>query len=511
MKENGEMFAFIFDSGKFDSSFYGEIVFEEIVCGGELIKNPFKIVVSLGDLFFSQKIIDIEPYVYNDQYCTIDFQQMKNYEFSDYPYCWVIEDILPSLAVLIDKRLRNSVDAYIGLARIEINNSSRRQQFWKNLIRSFAVEKNIIISFNSIEEGAFSYQKKAKEYGYEINYDILDVLDNSNFRKSSHVKTEKDLEIISPKNRDINRDIMSLNFSIREEVQISGALIWKSINALEKVYFEKTSINTSFCVEYPFLTLYLASQGVERIQKSLIELICKNKHINESEKDEVYKLLMSHSHNILNEWIEKNVDIKISRNGRKLLNILSSFYNTTRYARYNDDNYLDSTTPELDLLMKLRDKDSKSNENIKSNFGKYLGEICIKYYCMFIDLCRELGIYSYELDPNSSANLVCFYKKEKKHNLYEEYKNKQLSKKEILYWLLKEPNKYPDYRYSILEPLDLDQESIKQYLYEILCFSEEVYNYYDEVDSYYDELYRRNKAQWDERIKLMNFMFNNEI
>ena len=54
---------------------------------------------------------------------------MKNYEFSDYPYCWVIEDILPSLAVLIDKRLRNSVDAYIGLARIEINNSSRRQQF----------------------------------------------------------------------------------------------------------------------------------------------------------------------------------------------------------------------------------------------------------------------------------------------------------------------------------------------------------------------------------------------
>ena len=126
---------------------------------------------------------------------------------------------------------------------------------------------------------------------------------------------------------------MSLNFSIREEVQISGALIWKSINALEKVYFEKTSINTSFCVEYPFLTLYLASQGVERIQKSLIELICKNKHINESEKDEVYKLLMSHSHNRLNEWIEKNVDIKISRNGRKLLNILSSFYNTTRYAR----------------------------------------------------------------------------------------------------------------------------------------------------------------------------------
>ena len=63
--------------------------------------------------------------------------------------------------------------------------------------------------------------------------------------------------------------------------------------------------------------------------------------------------------------------------------------------------------------MKLRDKDSKSNENIKSNFGKYLGEICIKYYCMFIDLCRELGIYSYELDPNSSANLVYFYKKEK--------------------------------------------------------------------------------------------------
>ena len=42
-------FAFIFDSGKLGSSFYGEVVFEHMIKGGELSNNHEIITVSLKD------------------------------------------------------------------------------------------------------------------------------------------------------------------------------------------------------------------------------------------------------------------------------------------------------------------------------------------------------------------------------------------------------------------------------------------------------------------------------
>ena len=56
-------FAFIFDSGKLGSSFYGEVVFEQMIKGGELLESPVAITVSVGDIFTCQRYIDIEPYI----------------------------------------------------------------------------------------------------------------------------------------------------------------------------------------------------------------------------------------------------------------------------------------------------------------------------------------------------------------------------------------------------------------------------------------------------------------
>ena len=69
-------FAFIFDSGKLGSSFYGEVVFEQMIKGGELSENPVAITVSLGDIFTYQRYIDIEPYIFKDEYCTLDFDDL---------------------------------------------------------------------------------------------------------------------------------------------------------------------------------------------------------------------------------------------------------------------------------------------------------------------------------------------------------------------------------------------------------------------------------------------------
>lgn len=111
MSNDGEIFAFIFDSGAVNSPSYGQVIFEKMICGKEFIENPHKIIVSLGDMIIPEKLfdIDIEPYVYKDEYCTIDFNKMRNYKFKDWPWVWITEMIIPDIANLIDKRLKKVV------------------------------------------------------------------------------------------------------------------------------------------------------------------------------------------------------------------------------------------------------------------------------------------------------------------------------------------------------------------------------------------------------------------
>ncbi len=89
MSNDGEIFAFIFDSGAVNSPSYDQVIFEKMICGKEFIENPHKIIVSLGDMIIPEKLfdIDIEPYVYKDEYCTIDFNKMRNYKFKDWCKC----------------------------------------------------------------------------------------------------------------------------------------------------------------------------------------------------------------------------------------------------------------------------------------------------------------------------------------------------------------------------------------------------------------------------------------
>ena len=314
---------------------------------------------------------------------------------------------------------------------------------------------------------------------------------------------EKELElIIDKKDKEIDRDLSDLNFSIRDELQIAGALIWKSINSLDRINFNKTTN----LVEHPFMTLYFASQGIERIQKSLIELICKNKHIKENEKNKVYELLMSHSHNGLNDWIESELSFKFKPSEKKFLNILSEFYNTKRYSRYSDETYLESTTPEINLLGKLVDGKVEKSEEIKNTFGKCLGKLSIDYYKKLRNICDELNIYVYEMDYDSAANMV-FLNSE--NNLFKYYKIIQKYKKEVLYWVLKSGEKYPKYKYCRkVDPLEFDPQMISQYLKEIVQYPDDKYSYFGEADVCYDELYESNKEEWKERLELIDWLFN---
>lgn len=391
--------------------------------------------------------------------------------------------------------------------KINQKSTSERKQFWKRMIRSFAINGDKIITFlNEENDGYFIDDQILNKYGYKkqiYKVNTFFSLKDECFLKSTLVGDEKELElIIDKKDKEIDRDLSDLNFSIRDELQIAGALIWKSINSLDRINFN----NTTNLVEHPFMTLYFASQGIERIQKSLIELICKNKHIKENEKNKVYELLMSHSHNGLNDWIESELSFKFKPSEKKFLNILSEFYNTKRYSRYSDETYLESTTPEIDLLGKLVDGKVEKSEEIKNTFGKCLGKLSINYYKELRNICAELNIYVYEMDYDSAANMV-FLNSE--NNLFKYYKIIQKYKKEVLYWVLKSGEKYPKYKYCRkVDPLEFDPQMISQYLKEIVQYPDDKYSYFGEADVCYDELYESNKEEWEERLELIDWLFN---
>ena len=93
------MVAFLFDSGKIESSFYGEVIFEHLIKGNELSNNMSKVVVSEGDVFHREAYDDITPYTIKNELCTIKKVDDK---CRDYIFAVLIEDISVNNAIKLD-------------------------------------------------------------------------------------------------------------------------------------------------------------------------------------------------------------------------------------------------------------------------------------------------------------------------------------------------------------------------------------------------------------------------
>lgn len=510
--QKDNIIAFIFDSGKLGVS-YGSVVFENMLSGGELSTNPIKVVVSWGDIFINKRYIDIEPYIYKDEMCTIDFKSIGvNNAFLDLPYCWIVEDLNESVAFLIDKRLKQCLNGYIGMFRINKQSSSKKKQFWKDMIRSISIQKKVITCFQNPDlSDIFCYEEAAINLGYTVGYAKeaeFCPIEESPTMQSSCIKSDSDLLFVSSKNTDIDRDLWTMNFSLRQELQISGVLIWKSIYEIDKIDFKRNNGDESSMIEHQFLSLYYSSQGIERIQKAIIELICKRNHILDKEKDKVYELLKSHSHDGLNTWIEKQTGIKLNDNCRNFVDIIMDFYNNARYSRYSDDQYTKDPSREYHLLYKLSPKNDPTPDTIiKNNFGKYLGDLAQTYYKIYTNLCNELNIFAYEIESDSDALIVYHHRDDT--NLYKELKKRRQAKKELLYWLIKNGKSNPSTK-KVKEPvLSFDPHMINDYLYELVSKNESIPFLYDIVSELYDELYDENKQAWKDREEIIDYFVAN--
>lgn len=512
--QNKNMIAFLFDTGKIEEAFYGDVVFKNFIDGMEITANKYKTVFSEGDILDRRIHVDTNPFIVRDRICTIGKDNQE--KFKGMICVLLVEDIETEIAINIDKRMTADFPAYIGMTSVDSKSTDKRKQFWKSLIRTFSVEYMTITFFNSADGGDFNYYDTALSKGFHINcdgfpYDYYSFEDGILFstRQSSFISNIEQLNFWDGEN-DADRGIMDMNFSLVKEVGIAGVQIWKAIEDIDNTYIPKDNNNPltggQIPTEYIFTSLYQAAQGMERLLKVILELIMYGME-EDTEKEKVKRLLMSHNHPAMWGYIENKENIKLKSLSKRLLNTLYDFYNKARYHRYKD-----GVTDVLELnIMQIFGKDLDGDDfdkKIKHLYGKALGQISQTLYGLIRDVSGKLNIYVYELDYTSTANYVLnsYYGED----LYDTLERIKLSKKELLWYLICKGNELSSAQFIEDFPeLSFEECMIPHFLKDLLCSVHSNYELYNFVDNEYDELVQYNKKQWKERIEYIDALVGN--
>jgi len=501
------MLAFLFDSGKIGSPTYGEKIFECLVKGGELSRNAAKVVVSEGDVLQAEVFDDITPFIIRDELCTVKTMDKK---CNDYLFAVLMEDIAADSAQKIDDRVKKECLGYLGMTSIDVNSADVRKQFWKCLIRNYSIEMETITYFG-YEEADFPYATVAKRYGFRVNYDNFPneaECDNQQFlfstRQSSFITSLEQLEVKKGLN-DSDRGISEMNFSLVKEVEIAGVQIWKAIEDINKVYIPKSGNNV--IVDYLFTSLYQAAQGIERLLKVVIELmIYDNSSCSRQKADE---LLMGHKHVGMCDFIERQQKLSFGKYERKLIDLVTRFYNEARYGRfrYNENNIM-----ELKLLQEFGSdlQDYEFDDKVKHRYGKAIGTVAHTLYGLITDLSNKLNIYVYELNGNSVAyfSLNNYYKSD----LYGLLKDIENSKRELLWYALTQGEELGiTTAGQKIEVLPFEDAGLQQFFEELICNRNSGGSIYDFVSSQYDEQVTKDKKKWKERLEFIGLIGNSHI
>jgi len=512
------MVIFIFDAGKIDSGFYGHDVIEKIVADREVVSNSHKIIFSFGDILDRGIHADITPYIINDEICTIK----RNEKYKGDLFGVMLEDIEMKYAVEIDMRLKLEYQAYIGMTSVDIQSTDVRKQFWKVFVRSFSIEAEVITIFGSEEEGCFLCAETMGELGFTMTYDELPCDFLMEFaegkrnlfstRQSTFVQSLKQLEKVSGKS-DSDRGILEMNFSLVKEVGVAGVMIWKAIEDIDLTQIPSPNAKSLFghlqsdwtVTDYVFTSLYQASQGIERLLKIAIQLIWYDKQ-NNDEKQAVEKLLLSHNHLAMTDFIEKKENFRLRQSCKGFMAALYDFY---KYARYNRFSFSRDDRLELTMIQNLgKDIDDDDfDKKIKHRYGRLLGKTSQSLFELIKDLAYRLNIYVYELNHDSVARYA-FYSYFGS-DLYEVLKRIEKAKRELIWYLMSTGVESKLNKSNEVHPLlEFGENYSRKDLIDSLINGSNDNMLYDFIDYEYGELAGEDKESWKKRLDFVDLITN---
>ncbi|WP_052090955.1 hypothetical protein [Desulfosporosinus sp. HMP52] len=288
------------------------------------------------------------------------------------------------------------------------------------------------------------------------------------------------------------------NFAMGTEIDIAGTFIHQGIkefNRLRSFHYESEI----------FHVLYPISVGIERLQKALIVLL---EDISLDQIESFEKSLITHSHQELHARILKWCDIKFNSHQYRFLQVITNFYNSCRYDRFNISNdyakerdlLTDFISTSLEIDINISNLfPTNNNDRIKDFFGRVIGSISRKYYEQIKEQAFKQNIYTYELRSGSPAEKI-FLPQFTRDSLQEQYVNEQISFKEFIVFLMnaKTTSAYYEFIKSI-EPLNIEIAFVQDYL-ACICEGEVPQSLINEVEA----LYEHEIEDIKERINVMN-------
>lgn len=247
------------------------------------------------------------------------------------------------------------------------------------------------------------------------------------------------------------------NFRLGTELQVAGTFLYNGLFALESMQDFQNDEN---CFEF----LYNISVGIERLEKIVIVL---HEHNSNQSQEQFEKSLISHNHYELYERLAKLSTLKFDRRHSSFLQILSSFYQTTRYERFNIKSVYETPQEKESLInfltkhLELKTEDKRfliNNDRTKRFLGKVIGHITISLYELLRHGTKKSGTFTDEVRFNSKAYKI-FMEREF------DFISARLMQREIILYLLKNlPN--DQFREFILEipSLPLEEYDTNTYI-----------------------------------------------
>ena len=258
------------------------------------------------------------------------------------------------------------------------------------------------------------------------------------------------------------------NFNMVNELDIAGEFIYDGIQTLNQM-----NVVSDGAAIFSFL--YHTAVGVERLQKILVVLL---EDITLDNYKEFEEGIVTHSHCHLHERISKKHKIKLNSRENEFLSLLTTFYNHSRYNRFNLDKpycqekeitekYIVKYLDETDIGRSLCSDDIIVNPKVKELFGRVIGSISNKYYQALRDIAREKSTYTYELRSDSKAEKI-FLSDCPKNSLQRMKITETIALKEFLVFLKNGKESTPFTRFlKTIQPLEMDTALINEYIMEI--------------------------------------------
>lgn len=293
----------------------------------------------------------------------------------------------------------------------------------------------------------------------------------------------------------MNRQTWWKNFSLGTELQISGSFIYNGLYQFDKLkgFYHEEEI---------FEFMYNLAVGIERLMKIDVILIEHNSEINQEEFE---KSLITHNHLELLRRIKKNNTLDLGNLHNEFLQLLSKFYKSMRYDRYNAASTY-NLSPEKKEFIAFIEKylniqisidgfgATPNDKRIKQFIGKTVGTITNQLYNILCLKARELNIHTYEVRTYSKAFKLFLCKDYT-------FEKENVLQRELLLYIIN-PNIESNFKYYIEEMKSLNFENFHLNFY-LTCILDtlEAYQVIDELEELYNEV--KNKKERIETIQII--------